>query len=161
MANHNIAAVNRRFRKSLDKSWDTLNDYNRCGFFDGGCLLFAEALVQWSDGDMKLGAIGRTRLSGQCDHYFVSMDVAGKTFLLDANGLKLKTPYRRYWEKEELWEPASFIENPQHDPESGIPKDAAFSKILCDELIAELGTYSQWKADVELVFEPEDSLSPC
>ncbi|WP_338923821.1 hypothetical protein V0M98_37065 (plasmid) [Pseudomonas silesiensis] len=161
MANHNIAAVNRQFRKALYEPVISLYHYNGCGFFDGGCLLLADALVQWSDGDLNLGAIDRvSNKSESGDHWFVSMNVAGRTFLLDANGLKLPAPYRRYFEKEEVREPCVFLENPQHKPDSEVPRDAAFSKILCNQLITALGTYPHWKAEVQRVFEPEESPSP-
>lgn len=162
MANQSIAVENRRFRKALYEPVISLYHYNGCGFFDGGCLLLADALVQWSDGDLKLGAIDRVSNKSESggDHWFVSMNVAGKTFLLDANGLKLPTPYRRYFEREEVQEPCVFVENPQHDPDSEVPRDAAFSKVLCDKIRATLGTYPQWKADVARVFDPEQSPTP-
>jgi hypothetical protein len=163
MANQSIGAENRRFKKSLYEPVISLYHYNGCGFFDGGCLLLADALVQWSDGDLKLGAIDRVSNKSESggDHWFVSMDVAGKRFLLDANGLKLPAPYRRYFEREEVQEPCVFVENPQHNPDSEVPRDAAFSKVLCDQILAALGPYPLWKADIERVFEPDLSLSPC
>jgi hypothetical protein len=162
LADQNIAAVNRQFKKALYEPVISLYHYNGCGFFDGGCLLLADALVQWSDGEMKLGAIDRVsnkRESGG-DHWFVSMNVAGRTFLLDANGLKLPAPYRRYFERKEVREPCVFLENPQHDPNSEVPRDAAFSKIICDQILTALGTYPMWKTEVQRVFEPDQSLSP-
>jgi hypothetical protein len=163
MANQNIAAVNRRFKKALHEPVISLYHYNGAGFFDGGCLLLADALVQWSQGDLKLGAIGRlntTTYKAQCDHWFVSMDVAGKTLLLDANGLKMPKPYCMHYAKNEVGTPCIFIANAQHEPNSEVPRDAAFSKILCDQIVAALGTYHLWKADVARVYEPEQSLTP-
>lgn len=147
--------ASRGFKKALHQPVISLFNYNGCGFFDGGCLLLADALVSWSGGEIKLAAIARSRFSGQVDHWMGELNVAGERLFLDANGLQTEAGLLSYWEREELREPVDLMPNPVFDEASEIPRDGHFSQRIAGEIEQALGTFATWKSKVIRAFEPD------
>lgn len=135
---------NKAFSKAMEAPVVALYHYNGCGFFDGGCLLLADALNIWSSGQIQLAAMGRSRFKGLVDHWVGSFGVAGQEFFIDANGVQTQKALLRYWEEEELMETSDMIDSPAYDPERGIPRDLEFSKQLAGQLETALGSFKQW-----------------
>lgn len=155
-----LTRINREFQGALEKSVVSLYHYNGCGFFDGGCLLLADALVEWGAGCIQLAAIVRERFGGSIDHWVVKFDLAGETVYLDANGVQDAPKLLRYWSTEELHERVMLVASPVYDEHSEIPRDLDFSRRLAGEILVALGPYAAWKAKLDLAVEAEASPSP-
>jgi len=72
----------------------------RCGWFDGGCFVFARALQLWLRGD--LAVIIREELYPQStfDHCMLSIahsSVDSERWYVDANGISQKSDLLAYW----------------------------------------------------------------
>lgn len=158
-ASRALSRINKYFKTALDQPVISLYHYNGCGFFDGGCLLLADAMVEWSGGDIKLAAIARTRFAGEVDHWIGELELAGERFFLDANGIQTAEQLLSFWEAEELREPVMLMASPQFDEAREIPRDIAFSKRLATELLEALGSYSKWKSRVLAEIAPDESPS--
>jgi hypothetical protein len=90
-----------------------VNEY-RCGWFDGGCFIFARALQLWLGG--RLAAIVRKELIAEqtLDHCVLSLpDPAGQTETLyvDANGVATGSDLLDYWRDRERM-PGPVLEDP-------------------------------------------------
>lgn len=143
------------FKKALHQPVISLFHYNGCGFFDGGCLLLADALVEWSGGDIKLAAISRSRFYGQVDHWVGELNIAGERLFLDANGLQTEQSLLTYWHEEEVMEPVALIDQPVFDEAREIPRDRQFSAKIANEIGDSIGLYATWKAKLEQNFQPD------
>lgn len=78
--------------------------YYQCGWFDGGCLIFARALQLWLGG--HLAAVIREAFYGEqaFDHCVLSWESqAGNSeaWYIDANGVSHKAGLLRYWRSRE------------------------------------------------------------
>lgn len=158
MARLPIGSINRAFKKALTEPIVSLYHYNGCGYFDGGCLLLADALVLWSQGDLKLGGFSRRSCIEQgVDHWFVTLDVADKAFMVDANALQTEKAFIRYWIFDEgLGEELIVLKNPIHrkDADSDVPRDLVFSALIARQIADKLGDYPQWRASIEATLKP-------
>lgn len=156
MARLPIGSINRAFKKALTEPIVSLYHYNGCGYFDGGCLLLADALVLWSQGDMKIGGFARrSKVEHGVDHWFVNLNVAGKEFLVDANALQTEKAFTRYWLYEELLgEDFIILNNPVHRVESTVPRDPVFSALIAGQIADKLGDYPQWRTSIETILQP-------
>ena len=150
-----LSQINRGFKAALDQPIISLYHYNGCGFFDGGCLLLADALVEWSGGDIKLAAISRSRFHGQVDHWVGELNIAGERLFLDANGLQTEQGLLTYWREEEVMEPVAFIDQPVFDEAREIPRDRKFSAKIASEICNSLGLYTTWRAKIEHSLQPD------
>lgn len=159
MAQLPIASINRAFKKALKEPIVSLYHYNGCGYFDGGCLLLADALVLWSQGDMKIGGFSRLSWIDQgVDHWFVKLNVAGKEFLVDANALQTEKAFTRYWLYDELLgEDFIILDNPVYQVESTVPRDPVFSALIAGQIAEKLGDYQQWRGSIEELLEPDET----
>jgi hypothetical protein len=158
-----IRALNRisqSLRLSLEDLVEKVYDYNGCGFFDGGCLLLADALVQWSAGDIKPAGIVRTRFAGQVDHWVGALKLEGEVVFIDANGFQDKRQLLDYWETDECLGPMMLVDSPQFDEEGEVPRDPVFSAKLASELTGVLGSYENWRAVLQKGLTQASSLEP-
>jgi hypothetical protein len=90
-----------------------VNDY-QCGWFDGGCFIFARALQLWLGG--RLAVLVRRELLDEqtVDHCMLSVpDLTGgpQRLYIDANGVASKEDLLHYWR---CWEhlPTAVLEDP-------------------------------------------------
>ncbi|WP_156675887.1 hypothetical protein [Pseudomonas sp. Leaf58] len=150
MSRLNLSATNKAFKKALSEPIKSLYHYNGCGFFDGGCLLLADALVLWSGGDLKLGGCVREahKRTIDVDHWFVTTERLDSLLCLDANGLMTPSAFIRYWEHVEALGQIMFRIQPSPRVDGEIPRDLMFSKLLSNQLEQALGPYEQWIAEV-------------
>lgn len=153
-----LKQINRGFKAALKEPVELLYHNLDCGFFDGGCLILADALALWSHGNLTLGACRRVRYS-IVDHWFVCMNIGDKNLVIDADGLKDEKAYLRFIEKNELREPGVIIDSPIHEPDSDIPRDEHVSAIVAVQIQAALGCYKAWKHKVEAALCQESALS--
>lgn len=158
-ASRALNRINRAFKKALDQPIISLYHYNGCGFFDGGCLLLADALVEWSGGGIKLAAIARTRFGDAIDHWVGEFEVAGEKLYIDANGVQSESSLISYWEIEELREPVMLVASPQYDEAREIPRDAVFSHRIASGILEALGPYSAWEMKLHQAVRPDASPS--
>lgn len=150
-----LSKINRAFKGALDQPIISLYHYNGCGFFDGGCLLLADALVEWSGGDIKLAALARTRFGGEVDHWVGELELAGETVYLDANGVQSESKLLSYWASEELMEPVMLLASPQFDEAREIPRDLDFSHRVACEILGALGPYKAWRTQIDRAVMPD------
>ncbi len=92
---------------------DFVDAYN-CGWFDGGCFIFARGLQLWVGG--RLAVIVRKRLycDQTFDHCFLSVpDPLGRAerLYIDANGVSPEQEFLRYWRTYENL-PDAILEDP-------------------------------------------------
>jgi len=89
-----------------------INEF-QCGWFDGGCFIFARALQIWLG--RRLAVIVRERLHHEqtFDHCLLSIRVKGAVRYIDANGASSKADLLQYWRNEER------LENPILEDPSG------------------------------------------
>ncbi|RIY41144.1 hypothetical protein [Neopusillimonas maritima] len=68
---------------------EQLDLLSHCGWMDGGCLVLACALSQWSMGQLSPQAWIRPRAGDQVvvDHYAVAIELEGEWLFLDGDGL--------------------------------------------------------------------------
>ena len=90
-----------------------VKDYG-CGWFDGGCFIFARALQLWLGG--RLAAIVRKEFIDEqtFDHCVLSLpDLAGQTesLYVDANGVATGNDLLDYWRDRERM-PGPVLEDP-------------------------------------------------
>lgn len=150
MSRLRLSTTNKAFRKALAEPVKSLYHYNGCGFFDGGCLLLADALALWSGADLKLGGCVREahRHTIDVDHWFVTTERLGSLLCLDANGLMTLGAFKRHWEHVEALGPVMFRTAPSPITGGEIPRDLAFSELLANQVEQALGDYEQWMAAV-------------
>lgn len=86
---------------------DVLNDiiYERhdCGFYDGGCLIFASAVsnaLKREDVDASIISIGRRNIK---DHFAVMVKTLGGVKYIDAEGIYSEEALRTKIDNELLW----------------------------------------------------------
>ena len=87
-----------------------------CGWFDGGCFVFARALQLWLGG--RLAVIVREELFHGADHVVLSLsDPEGlaDNLYLDADGVTTALPLVKCWNMRERW-PNAILEDPADQP---------------------------------------------
>lgn len=116
------------------------------GFQDGGCLIFASALCNWSRGTLELAAIHRVGHSGQAQHVVARF---GTALFLDSDGVATEEDIlRKMREVEHLRDPVAgdYDEGSRGE----IPINTALISVLERELLNRLGTFERSMLDQAL-----------
>jgi hypothetical protein len=152
-----LSKINRVFKEALTEPVIALYHYNGCGFFDGGCLLLAHALHLWSKESLKMAGCVREIIQDQTqvDHWFVTAQIGGKSYYLDANGLMKPAVFLRYWMESEGLGPILRCDNPEPDQSGEAPWDPSFSALLATQIEAALGPYTCWLEQVSGLLSPQ------
>jgi len=122
IVNHTV--LGREIADFADHNVDIFREHNLChGFFDGGCLAFASALLMWI-GNLVPARLVYCGRRGIGDHVVVEMEYTGRKFYLDADGLatadeivkKMKNIELSHYGEDVLasvgiydWRPSEFI----------------------------------------------------
>ena len=101
----NSSELGRIIQSSARRS---LKHLNSVGFMDGGCLIFANAVMDFFKGyDVSLAIVGRF---GNNDHVVVKLVVEGKNYYIDADGVASAEEIIYKMERLELNGDKAFIE---------------------------------------------------
>jgi hypothetical protein len=124
-----------------------------CGWFDGGCFIFARGLQLWLGG--RLTVIVRQELAHQptFDHVLLSLpDRQGvnETLYVDADGVTTATPLLECWRTRERL-PSALLEDPGDPCRFGSPlRNECLSHWLAERFRSEFGTPGRSKISILL-----------
>ena len=91
------AFAKRQLKLIVNSKWE-------CGWSDGGCRIFAEALEEWGAGKISIKAVLHRGTSGEwsADHVVGSyVSLTGREFLLDAEGVADESSLLSRWAEME------------------------------------------------------------
>lgn len=132
-----------------------LNSYLECGWCDGGCLIFAEGLRDWSYDTLAIGGIKTYFKEGTwtIDHYFVynGDTLTGDTLCIDADGVSTAKELLFKWYTFEIANCPHRLSSSLASMEeldvttTEVPRDLFLSAKVSELLKDQLGTFENFK----------------
>lgn len=134
----NYTAFGQSIRKVASRLLPEFLRRHDCGFQDGGCQIFAEALHIWSRGELRIAAVIASAKHNSAQH-IVAVTAGGVA--LDSDGAAAPAELlakMRYFEGDLGFSLRSYALGSSAD----IPRDAAEAQRLAEKLLGMLGEYS-------------------